>query len=178
VKRVALFTLALVVTACSPASRGAPAAAPAPDSTGSSTSSTVTTTPAGARVTVCATPVVAVAAAKVPHDVETWSGGAPAVGSGALWTIRSAFGTRGAVYPGHGWLVKFPWFTRPFGLPRIDGKRIDGAGTFRAGVDRAVDESGTFVTSSLVFSTPGCWEITSRFDDSVVRFRLEVGPAP
>jgi hypothetical protein len=176
VKRFVLLALALVVTACSQASRGAPA--PAPGSTGPSTSTSVTTTPVGARVTACATPVVAVAAAKVPHDVEAWAGGAPVVGKGALWTIRSAFGTRGAVYPGHGWLVKFPWFTRPFGLPRIDAKRIDGPGTFRAGVDRAVDESGTFVTSSLVFSAPGCWEITSRFDDSVVRFRLEVGPAP
>ena len=127
--------------------------------------------------TACATPVAAVAPARVPPDVDVWAKGAPVVGAGALWTISAAFGSHGAVYPGHGWLVKFPWFTRPFGLPRIDARRIDGPGAFRSDVNRAVDESGVFVTSSLVFSARGCWEVTSRFDGAVVRFRLEVGRA-
>jgi hypothetical protein len=172
-KRLALLVLPVLLTACSQATKGATELPPS--STRPPTS--VGTPAAVSAASPCATRVDAVAAAKVPHEVEAWALGVPVVGRGALWTIRSAFGVPGTAYHQHEWLVKFPWFTRPFGLPRIDARRIDGPGTFRATVDRAVDQTGTWVTSSLVFSTAGCWEVTSRFDDSVLQFRIKVGRA-
>jgi hypothetical protein len=75
--------------------------------------------------------------------------------------------------------LKFPWFTRsPFGLPQIDGRRIDGPGTFHADVNKATSPDGTdWVVSSLEFSEPGCWEITARYYDPTLplTFRLEIG---
>jgi len=174
VKRLALLVLPVLFIACSQATKGAPELPPSSARPPSSVRTPATVW----RVSPCATQIDAVAEAKVPHDVEAWAQGAPVVGRGALWTIRSAFGAPGTPYHQHAWLVKFPWFTRPFGLPRIDARRINGPGTFRATVDRATDQTGTWVTSSLVFSTAGCWEVTTRFDDSVMEFRLKVGRAP
>lgn len=170
-RRLASVVVPLLLVACSPATKAA--SKPPPSSS--------TPTSAGAIVgdspTACSTPIRTVAAASAPPDVRAWAHGQGVVGAGALWAIRTAFDVAGTPYQ-HGWLVKFPWFTRPFGLPRIDARRLDGPGRFRSSVNAAIDEAGTFVTSSLVFSTAGCWEVTSRFDDSVVRFRLRVGARP
>jgi hypothetical protein len=173
VKRLALLVLPVLLTACSHATKGA--SPPPPASPKAQTS--VGTPTAASPASPCATPVDAVAAAMIPHNVKVWAHGESVVGGGALWTIRSALGVPGTAYQ-HTWVVKFPWFTRPFGLPRIDARRVDGPGTFRSSVDRAVDQTGVWVASSLVFSTAGCWEVTSRFDDSVLHFRILVGHAP
>jgi hypothetical protein len=121
----------------------------------------------------CAPGIDAVPKARVPRDVADWAGGAPVVGHGALWTIRSAI----AVAPDHqaaGWLLKFPWDTRPFGLPTISGRRLDGPGAFHADAHPATDSRGTWVVSSLIFSGPGCWEVTGRYRASTMRFRIHV----
>jgi len=110
----------------------------------------------------------------VPHDVAGWAQGRPVVGEGSLWTTRAAVG----VPPrrdGTGWLLKFPWLTRPNGLPRIDGRRLNGPGVFHYDVNRAYDARGAFDTSTLHFSTPGCWQVTGRYGSSTLRFQLRVG---
>ena len=142
---------------------------------------TVPTTAAASDI--CAAHIATVPAKDVPVDVAAWARGAPVVGGGELWTIRSAIAvpatyvrTRNAP---HGiWLLKFPWFTRPFGTPRLDGRRLDGPGGFGFDVNRAIDQEGAFVTSSLTFTVPGCWEVTARFDRATITFRVPVGNPP
>ena len=111
----------------------------------------------------------------MPKDVARWAQGRAVVGRRHLWTVRSALDVPPDRRP-NGWLLKFPWYTRPFGLPRIDGRRLDGAGTFHASVNRADDQSGTWVASTLEFSDAGCWEVAARFfDTKAMRFRIRVG---
>ena len=110
----------------------------------------------------------------IPRDVAAWAQGRAVVGEGSLWTTRAAVG----VPPrpdGTGWLLKFPWLTRPNGLLRIDGRRLNGPGVFHYDVNRAYDARGAFNTSTLRFSTAGCWQITGCYGSSTVRFQLRVG---
>jgi len=96
------------------------------------------------------------------------------IGEGALWTIRSAVSVPANPYR-TGWILKFPWYTRTNALPRLAGRRLDGAGVFHFDVNRAYDETGAFVTSTLGFSTAGCWEVTGHLGTSTVVFRIHVG---
>lgn len=121
----------------------------------------------------CPASIATVPKAKVPRDVARWARGAAVVGDGALWTIRSAIDVSASRQP-KGWFLKFPWYARPFGLPNITGRRLDGAGTFHASVDRADDARGAWVVSSLEFSHRGCWEVTSRYRKATIRFHLNV----
>jgi hypothetical protein len=125
----------------------------------------------------CAAGIEVVDPEKVPEDVARWSSGRPVVGAAHLWTVRSAIDVA-PLHLENGWRLKFPWFTRPFGLPRIDGRRLDGDGAFHADANDATDQNGTWVASILEFSEPGCWEVSARYyDDNVLRFRVRVGPA-
>jgi hypothetical protein len=149
-RMLAGLTVAAVVTGCTP--------------TASSASGNMTrAAEQPPRPAACAASIVTVPKAKVPSDVARWAGGAPVVGDDALWTIRSAINVPAVRQP-HGWyFLKFPWYARPFGLPSISGRRLDGAGSFRADANQAVDARGVWVVSSLEFSHPGCWEVTSRY---------------
>jgi hypothetical protein len=122
----------------------------------------------------CTASVKIVPQALVPRDVAAWADGSAVVGHGALWTIRSAIDVNGTRLPNGVWLLKFPWFTRPFGLPTISGRRLDGKGTFHANADPATDSRGTWVVSSLEFSHTGCWQVTGRYRTSTLRFRVHV----
>jgi hypothetical protein len=122
----------------------------------------------------CATSINPVPVADVPADVAVWAVGTPVIGQGALWTILSAIGVPGR-HDSTGWHLKFPWYTRPNGLPQVDGRRLDGSGTFQFDVNRAFAANGAFVTSTLDFSVSGCWEVTGRFGGSTLRFDLDVG---
>jgi len=129
--------------------------------------------PAATAATGCVT-WVRPAHSVVPRDVAAWAQGRAVVGQGSLWTTRAAVG----VPPrpdGTGWLLKFPWLTRPNGLPRIDGRRLNGPGVFHYDVNRAYDARGAFNTSTLRFSSAGCWQVTGRYGSSTVRFQLRVG---
>jgi hypothetical protein len=125
----------------------------------------------------CATGVMAVPKTDVPLEVYGWADGAPVVGHGELWTVRSLL-SQTPTRDGGVWRVKIAWFTRPFGIPRIDGRRLDSPGTFRADANEATDARGTWVASLLEFSRPGCWEVTARFGLSKVVFRILVGDPP
>ena len=98
----------------------------------------------------------------------------PVVGSGALWTIAAALHLPGN-HQLRGWVIKMPWFTRPFGIPAIAARRLDGIGTFHATADEAIDENGKWVASNLIFSTAGCWEVTGRYRASTLRFEARIG---
>jgi hypothetical protein len=140
-----------------------------------------------AHADVC-TPPRAVVSSRVPADVVAWADGPvptstqllphrphrAVLGEGAIWTVRSATAVPGTPLEGH-WLVKFPWFTRPSGVPRITGRRLDGPGTFTGDANVARDENGTFVTSSLIFSDAGCWKVTARYRGSTLTFPIRVG---
>ncbi|HXQ60957.1 MAG TPA: hypothetical protein VN796_01415 [Acidimicrobiales bacterium] len=130
----------------------------------------------GHATTTCAVNPPAVAAAKVPASVARWARGAPVIGSGSLWTIRSALDVRPDFRNGR-WLLKFPWYLRPPGVPEITGRRIDGRGAFHADDSQAVDAHGVWDASSLQFSVGGCWEITGRFHASTLTVRIRVPPS-
>ena len=139
----------------------------------SSAISTSTTTASVRAIGVrpCTRTMTAVPSDRVPRDVAR---GQPVVGSGALWTIASALRLHGD-HQLRGWVIKMPWFTRPFGIPLVTARRLDGFGTFHATADEAIDQNGTWVASTLVFSTAGCWEVTSRFHASTLRFEMRIG---
>ena len=137
---------------------------------------TSTTKPPTTVQSACSAPI-AVPAADVPNDVAAWAGGAPVIGEGGLWTIVSATHVAPTIYDQR-YHLKFPWYTTPNGPPLIGARRLDGAGTFHANVDRATDASGVFEVSTLDFSAPGCWEVTARFRSSTLQFRLRISPLP
>jgi hypothetical protein len=144
--------------------------------TGSSTRRAATTTSSGSTTKVthaCVAGIDGVSRSSVPTDIVAL--GVPVIGESGLWTIRSALAVRG-LYQAGSWRVKLPWFTRPVGQPQISARRLDGPGVFRYDTNLATDEKGThFVTSTLVFSERGCWEVTGRYRTSSLRFRLRVG---
>ena len=141
-------------------------------------SASKTTTSTSANATTCVASISVVPRAKVPHDVAAWAQGAAVVGDGALWTRRSNIDVPGS-HQGNIWRVKFSWYTRPFGLPTITGRRLDGTGTFHADANPATDARGTWVVSSFEFSRPGCWQVTSRYRTSTIRFRMHIlAPTP
>lgn len=123
------------------------------------------------------TSVDAVPTGEVPRDVAAWAHGAPVIGEGGLWTVVSAIHVGGTL-DNQIYRLKFPWYTKPNGLPSITGRRLDGTGTFHSDVNLATDSRGAFDVSSLEFSAPGCWEITARFHSSTLKFRLRVSPPP
>jgi hypothetical protein len=66
--------------------------------------------------------------------------------------------------------MKFGWTRAVSGQLKIEGHRLDGTARplrFEIGSDN--DDSG-FVATSLVFPTPGCWEVTGRVGDASVTF--------
>ncbi len=134
---------------------------------------TTTTAPAA-----CATAPPVVAASEVPDEVKALTDGRPVIGVTHLYTVRSALDAA-AIRDADGWKLKFPWFPTPFGLPRIQGHRVDGTGTFRSEADKATVPTGDFVASSLRFSDAGCWEISAFFFDpsELLTFRLQIGDA-
>jgi hypothetical protein len=95
-----------------------------------------------------------------------------------LWTVAAALRVP-AVHELGEWRVKFPWFTRPPAddVPAITARRLDGAGTFRADANRAFDAHGSWVASGLIFSAPGCWEVTGHYRGSTLTFPLHVAAA-
>jgi hypothetical protein len=141
-------------------------------SVGQSSSSKANTS-SSPSATTCAASIPVVPRAKLPHDVAAWAQGAVVVGNGALWTTRSAIDVPGS-HQSNIWRVKFPWYTRPFGLPTITGRRLDGTGTFHADANSATDSRGTWVVSSFEFSRPGCWQVTSRYRGSTIRFNMHI----
>lgn len=139
--------------------------------------STAPSTAAPRRDVPCLTGVKTVPAKDVPADVARWADDAAVVGGGELWTVRSLLSLEPTFQSGV-WHAKIGWFTKPFGVPRFSGRRLDGPGTFHGDGTAATNASGTWVASGLDFSAEGCWEVTASYDTSQITFRLLVGDPP
>jgi hypothetical protein len=112
---------------------------------------------------------------RVPPQVKTWAMGVPVIGAGAIWTIWSAVGERGATLPDGTYLIKVPWYLLPAGhTPTITSRRLDGPGIFHFDTNVASEGGTVFATSTLNFSTPGCWQVTGRYLKSAVTFRVHI----
>ena len=135
---------------------------------------------ARARADRCTRIPKTVAAARVPGEVRAFGDG-PVIGGGSLWAIRGNLPPR--VRPHldpvtHAYSAKFPWYLIPKrgDVPTITGRRVDGSGTFSSDANlTGMPGTAGVVTSTLVFSTPGCWEVTGAYNGSKLTFRIRVG---
>ena len=97
------------------------------------------------------------------------------------------FGTpKLSLYLHHPWSVhetKIPWFSDDAHFPtpvnmKVTGRRLDGHASppkshgphIAQSRDRFGRPGIDFITSSMEFPTPGCWEITARMNDTELRF--------
>jgi hypothetical protein len=70
--------------------------------------------------------------------------------------------------------MKFGWQHASRGHLKITGRRLDApAPPLRAHVSDGQGEPG-FVATHLIFSTPGCWEVTGQVGDAKVTFVTRV----
>jgi hypothetical protein len=70
--------------------------------------------------------------------------------------------------------MKFGWRRGVRGRLGIEGRRLDApAPPLRAEVPEGYGEFG-FQASSLIFPTPGCWEVTARVADTTLTFVTRV----
>jgi len=78
--------------------------------------------------------------------------------------------------------MKFGWRRGVPGQLRIEGRRLDApASPLRAEVPNGYGDLG-FQATYVIFSTPGCWEVTGRVGDASVTFvtmvvKIGEGPA-
>jgi hypothetical protein len=79
-----------------------------------------------------------------------------------LWTVLWPNGVTHATLSGNGSLeMKFPWWREHPGRLRIAGRRLDAAAPrLRARIPRGYGPVG-FQSSSVIFSTAGCWTVTA-----------------
>ena len=107
------------------------------------------------------------------------------VGPFGLWpdgTVVFKPGGAGFITPDGSLGMKFGWTRGVRGQLRIEGRRLDApASPLRSLVGKPYEEIG-FQATSLVFSTPGCWEVTGRIGDASLTFVTRVvkigeGPA-
>ena len=99
------------------------------------------------------------------------------LGPFGLWpdgTVVFKPGGAGFITP-DGWLgMKFGWTRGVRGQLRIEGRRLDApASPLRSHVPGGYGEIG-FQATALVFSTPGCWEVTGRVGDASLTFVTKV----
>lgn len=105
------------------------------------------------------------------------------IGKGDLWTMHPSRLQDQYADGQAGWTnLKWPWFRLDDGQLTIEGRRVDGPGTFRADIppmeayprDLNLDIGPGFIPSSLGFSAGGCWKVTAKFRDSKVVLYLDV----
>lgn len=77
--------------------------------------------------------------------------------------------------------MKFGWTRGVRGRLQIEGHRLDGpASPLRAHIPDGYGDFG-FQATSLIFATPGCWEVTGRVGEASVTFVtmvLKIGDGP
>ena len=70
---------------------------------------------------------------------------------------------------------KFGWWRVVPGRLVLTGRRLDGAGRLATDAGTVSEYGPTgFVPSGVVFSDPGCWEITGRIGRTTLSFRTRV----
>jgi hypothetical protein len=102
-----------------------------------------------------------------PHD--------PVIGRSPLWVNRNDVVTRVPAFDiqtGDWTLRKFPWFRTTTDPLTIQGRRLDGPGTFHATHPADSSYPTGFIPSDLTFSTGGCWQITAHIDTATIHFYI------
>ena len=102
-------------------------------------------------------------------------------GNGALWTALWTDGTvvfrpggPGFVLTDGALQMKFPWWLGVRGSLTINGRRLDApAPPLRTRLPSGYGDSG-FHATSLIFPTPGCWEVTGRVGEVSLTFVVVV----
>ena len=99
------------------------------------------------------------------------------LGPFGLWpegTVVFKPGGAGFITPDGSLGMKFGWTRGVRGQLRIEGRRLDApASPLRSVIPSGSGEIG-FQATFLVFSTPGCWEVTGRVGEASVTFVTRV----
>jgi hypothetical protein len=106
-------------------------------------------------------------------------------GNGKIWTDLWPDGKvivrdRGWIQPDGRIAMKWPWWRAldAAGPLTITGRRLDGAAPpLEAWIPSGYGDAG-FQATGLIFSTPGCWEVTARSGGYELTFVTEVVLAP
>jgi hypothetical protein len=70
--------------------------------------------------------------------------------------------------------MKFPWWRGVKGKLSIEGRRLDAsAGPLRASIPDGYGDTG-FQATSLIFPTPGCWEVSGKVGKVTLTFVVQV----
>jgi hypothetical protein len=102
-------------------------------------------------------------------------------GGAGIWTVlwpdgRVVFkpGGPGFVLEDGSLAMKFPWWRGVKGKLIIEGRRLDSsAPPLRASIPDGYGDTG-FQATSLIFPTPGCWEVTGRVGNASLTFVVHV----
>jgi len=90
-------------------------------------------------------------------------------------TITFGADRPGFVLPDGALMIKYGWIRRKKGEFSIHGRRLDGsAPPLRARIAERMDESDPFQPASLIFPTPGCWEVTGQLGKATLTFVVRV----
>jgi len=115
-------------------------------------------------------------------DVPPGSPSAPnGYGNGQLWTwlwsngaVVFESGGPGEIHPDGSLEMKWPWHRGLSGRLQITGKRLDQrAPSLRATVSDSYGDIG-FQPTTLIFPTPGCWEVTGQVGATQLTFVTQV----
>ena len=114
----------------------------------------------------------------LPANVRSSAGQQGLVGEGVLWAsppARVGF-MPSSTDPSTGvWSTKFPWLRVKAGTLTVTGTRLDGPGTFDAGLAPAESYSPIgFLPSTPTFSAGGCWRVIGRLGASKVVLVIKV----
>jgi len=100
-----------------------------------------------------------------PHDT--------VLGHHGLWVDRNEVLQRAPAFDvqtGTWTLRKFPWFRTSTDRLNIQGRRLDGPGTFQGTHPPDASYPIGFIPSDLAFSAGGCWKITATVDTTTITF--------
>jgi hypothetical protein len=111
--------------------------------------------------------------APLPNRLVATSGTTRWYGHGALWAAVPGVDWFGVVVETTGTIdMKIGWWRLSPGELTITAHRLDGSGTAAADVPDGYGQTG-FQATGVIFSSPGCWCVTSRLNDDVVSFTVE-----
>ncbi|MGH2963983.1 MAG: hypothetical protein ACRDMH_01195 [Solirubrobacterales bacterium] len=97
-------------------------------------------------------------------------------GNGRLWVLLPTYKHPDGINPDGSYSKKIPWWEAVSGKQlRVSGERLDGpAPPLRAAVNEAIDSSGSFLASTVIFPTQGCWRITGQAGDVTLTFTIRL----
>jgi hypothetical protein len=128
------------------------------------------------QIDTCGGPLLIVRDDELPSNVRGFDANG-LIGTGSIWTSPRSLTTKPWRNDSSGeYRLKMPWFRTKPGRLKLTGKRIDGAGRFRAETAKPGEYAPTgFEPSVLMFSTEGCWKITAHHRDSTYALYIQVG---